>query len=293
MSQARHERPKDFGAFRESLFQHFESLSPHLKRIARYALGEPNRFALRTVAQVASEAGVQPSTLIRFAKAFGFSGYSDMQQIFRLQLIDAETAFRDRTIETQRRMDAVARDDAPAILDALADASVLAIERLKAHIDADTFGEAVRLMESANLIYVIGRGRALPVTACLAHGLIELQRRCVVLDAVAGMMPQQVAAMGPGDVLIAAGFEGESQPVVDAVGSAHARQVPVIAIADSVLGPLARQSRLNFAIRKGDIDGVSPLAPYIVLVQSLVVALGRREAGHEDAAVAAAAPADE
>ena len=88
--------PKDFDRLRE-VFQHrFERLSPHLKRIAQYALGDPGRFALQTVAETARETGVQPSTLIRFAKVFGFSGFSEMQQVFRLRLIEGAPSFRTR-----------------------------------------------------------------------------------------------------------------------------------------------------------------------------------------------------
>ena len=283
MTQSRHERPANFGAFRESLFQHFESLSPHLKRIARYALGEPNRFALQTVAQVASETRVQPSTLVRFAQIFGFSGYSDMQHLFRARLLESDNALRDREIETRRGMEGADRRNPPAVLDAVADASVLAIDRLKAHVDAGALREAVRLMDAATCIHVLGRGRALPVAGCLAHGLIELHRRCVVLDALAGTLPQRTAAMGPGDLLIAVAFETDAQPAIDAMDSARQRNVPIIAITDALLGRLSRHAGVNIEVRDKNFNGVSPLAPHIVLVQSLLIALGRGRKGDKAA----------
>ena len=276
MIQCTNERPKDFGAFRESLFQHFESLSPHLKRIAEYVLGEPSRFAFQTVAQVAKEARVQPSTLVRFAKRFGFSGYSDLQQLFRLRLIEGERAFRDRTRDCQDRIEQAAAHDPSEVLNAMADASVLAIEHLKANIDAETLTEAVRLMARARTVYVIGRGRALPVTACLSYGLIELQSRCVLLDSVAGMVAQQVVSMDAHDLLIAAGFSDESTPLVEAVAAAHARQIPVMSITDSLASPLARHSSVCFVIRDAQFYRFAPVAAHVVLAQSLVIALRYR-----------------
>ena len=59
--------PRDFDRLREALQHQFERLSPNLQRIAQYALGDPNRFALQTVAETARETGVQPSALIRSA----------------------------------------------------------------------------------------------------------------------------------------------------------------------------------------------------------------------------------
>jgi DNA-binding MurR/RpiR family transcriptional regulator len=60
----------------------FSLLSKCLKQIASYALDNPSEMALETIASVAPRAGVQPSSLIRFAKVFGFSGGSEMQRVF-------------------------------------------------------------------------------------------------------------------------------------------------------------------------------------------------------------------
>ena len=48
------------------------------------------------VAAIAAEVGVQPSSLVRFAQAFGFDGFSDMQQIYRTQLIRSFTNYQER-----------------------------------------------------------------------------------------------------------------------------------------------------------------------------------------------------
>ena len=41
-----------------------------------------------TVAVIAEKADVPPSTLIRFASEFGFSGFNEMKQIFRENLME-------------------------------------------------------------------------------------------------------------------------------------------------------------------------------------------------------------
>lgn len=274
MSDGEHTPPKDFGAFRNRLRKRFESLSPHLQRIAEYAVGQPNRLALQSVAETASDARVQPSTLVRFAKLFGFSGFSDMRLLFRRRLFEAEDAIRTRVRESRRKMHAASGEEPSEILDALADASALAIERCAADVDAEALSEAVRLMLAADAIHVLGRDRAQPVAACLVHGLIGLRRRCVVLDAVAGTAAQRVEAMRPADLLIAVAHEAGSQSVIDAMASARSRDVPVIAITDSVLGPHTHHASVNIVIHDAGIDGVVPMAPHIVLAQSLIIALG-------------------
>ena len=266
--------PKDFDRLREAFQHEFEGLSPHLQRIAQYALGDPNRFALQTVAETARETGVQPSTLIRFAKVFGFSGFSEMQRVFRLRLIEGAPSFRDQIHEHRRNLEAAAESDPSAILHGFADASALALNHLKTDIDGDALRDAVRMMDAAKQIYVIGQRRAFPVAAYVAYGLIRLEYQCLLLDSVGGMLPQQVATIGVDDLLIAVSFAEYAQPVVDVVSDAHIRNVPVLAITDSMASPLARNSSLYFVVRDAEVHRFRPLAPPIVLAQSLIIALG-------------------
>ena len=61
----------------------YESLSKRLKQVAKYILDNSNSIVFDTVAVIAERADVPPSTLIRFANAFGYSGFNEMKQIFR------------------------------------------------------------------------------------------------------------------------------------------------------------------------------------------------------------------
>ena len=127
--------------------------------------GDPNRFALQTVAETAREIGVQPSTLIRFGKVFGFSGFSDIQRVFRLRLIEGAPSFRDQIHEHRGKLGGAAKDDPSAILSAFVDASKLALGHLKADIDGDALREAVRMIDGASSIHVISQRRGFPVAA--------------------------------------------------------------------------------------------------------------------------------
>src|SRR5262249_4027856 len=55
----------------------FESLSRQLKQIARYVEQHRDHIALERIQDVAARCDVQPSAVIRFAKHFGYSGWSE------------------------------------------------------------------------------------------------------------------------------------------------------------------------------------------------------------------------
>jgi DNA-binding MurR/RpiR family transcriptional regulator len=70
-------------ALRARIVQRYEGLSPRLKQVAAYALEHPNDIGLETLAVIAKRCKVQPSTIVRFAKTFGYDGASEMQKLYR------------------------------------------------------------------------------------------------------------------------------------------------------------------------------------------------------------------
>ena len=264
---------RDFDWLQAEIQRRFDSLSPHLKRIAEYALADPNRFALQTVARTAGEIGVQPSTLVRFAKLFDYSGFSELQRVFRIRLTEAADNFRNQVGEHRTALQEADGSNLATILNSLSDASVLAINQLKHDMEADKLLQAVRMLEQARYIHVLGQRQAFPVAACLSLGLLKLGRSCQLLDFTAGMLPNHIANLTPDDLLVVIGLSDFSRAVLETVPEAHQRGVPVLAISNSQTDPLARNSSLNLMVRDPEVHHFEPLAPYIVLAQTLVIAL--------------------
>ncbi len=73
----------------------YDSLSKRLKQVAQYILDNSNSVAFDTVASIAQHADVPP-TLIRFANAFGFSGFNEMKQVFRQHLMEETVSYTER-----------------------------------------------------------------------------------------------------------------------------------------------------------------------------------------------------
>ncbi len=82
------DRATTYDELKDAIGDAYPTLSPQLQRLARYALDKPHDLALGTVAAVAEANAVQPSSMIRFANALGFDGFSQMQQVFRSHLVE-------------------------------------------------------------------------------------------------------------------------------------------------------------------------------------------------------------
>ena len=58
-------------------------LPRRLQQCAAHVLARSDRIALSTVAQFSAEAGVPASAMMRLCQVLGFSGYSELQRLFR------------------------------------------------------------------------------------------------------------------------------------------------------------------------------------------------------------------
>ncbi len=265
--------PETFDALRQRIRDRFTDLSPHLQRIARASLEEPSGFALNTTPVIAGELGIQPSTLIRFAKEFGYSGFSDLQRVFRQRLIEGQPTLRNHVME---RDDATPPPDARALLDASIAAHLGSVQRLAQDCDIEALDLAIQILRPARHIYVAGLRRSRPVAEYFHYGLIRGERACSALDFNGGMAGPQIATIGPEDVLLAIAFPPYSQPVVDVVMDAHVSGRRIVAMTDSAESPLATYAEVALLTGTDTASQLQPISGAIVLMQTLVSAIIRK-----------------
>jgi len=247
----------------------YPALPDRLQGIARFVLGNPDAVALSTVAEIAREVGVPPSAVIRFANAVGYSGFSELQRIYRERLVARSATYRER-IEQLRRTGG----DQGHVLPQLVDSSIRELERLREHLDPRRLRAAADLVLEADAVFLLAQKRAFPVAAYLAYGLAQLEFRALLLDSVAGMLPQQAGMVRRGSVLIAASFRSYSQEVVDAAEAAHKAGAAVIAITDQAVSPLARFATVALLVGDDPTVQFRSLVAPLCAAQALVMALG-------------------
>jgi len=251
-----------------------EQLSPRLQQLAEYALHNPNDMALETVAVIAERAKVPPSSLIRFARAFGYDGFTAMQRVFRSQLVATIPASYAQRIQALTETEKTA---APGVfLDYLAEAGVRALEHLREVVRPESLDLACDTLARADVIHVVGQRRAFAVAAYLGYALGQVNARVQLLDGIGGMMLQQADLIRSGDVLIAVSFAPYAPETLAVVHRADERKVPIITITDGPLSPLIPLSRVGFEVEDAQVQGFRSLPATMCLSLALVVGIGQR-----------------
>jgi len=251
----------------------YPALPNRLQGIARFALDNPDQIALSTVAEIAQAADVPPSAVIRFANALGFDGFLALQRVYRERLVARSATYRER-IESLRKRGSGSND----VLPQLADSAIAELEQLREHVDPGLFRRAAALVLDATRVHVVAQRRAFPVAAYLSYGLSQLDVPAFLLDSVGGMLRQQASLLGEGDLLIAASFRNYSQEVVEAASICHRSGVPVIALTDHAVSPLAKFAALRFDLGDNLALPFRSLVGPLCAAQAIVLAVGYAQA---------------
>ena len=252
----------------------YETLSKRLRQIAEFALKHPNEIAIESIAVIASHAGVQPSALIRFAKAFGFDGFSDLQRIFQQRLRESRPSYTERISAMREEMTGRSDQGPQAILTRFAEANVAALQHLCEETKAADLERAVQILRKAETIHLMAQRRAFPLAAYLYYAVSKIGRRAHLIDAIGGMDTEQRQLMSPRDALVAITYADYTPRVVETVTFAAQRKVPVLGITDQPLSPLTPQSDVVFYVEDAAVHDFRSLGASMCLAQALVVALG-------------------
>jgi DNA-binding MurR/RpiR family transcriptional regulator len=263
--------PDSFADLEQVIAARHPGLSSRLKDIAVFALAHPNTIALETVATVAEQAGVPPSALVRFAQALGFDGFSDMQRLFRLRLVEQMPSYADRL--AQREGGETSNADT---LDQLAAAAHRAIDDLAAETPREVVALAAERLARARRIDIVAQRRSLPVAAYLLYGLLNLERPTRLLDNQGGMLAQYLRSLDQADVLLAVSFKPYAPETLEAVRAAAARGLGVVVMTDLPVSPLTAFGKPTLFVLDAELQQVRSLAAAMCLATCLVIETGHR-----------------
>ena len=266
--------PADVVGLNREISSRYATLSKRLRQIAEFALQASQRDRDRIHRGDRAACRVQPSALIRFAKAFGFEGFSDLQRIFQQRLRESRPSYSERIAAMREELHGQSDHGPQAILTRFAEANIAALQHLCEETKAGDLDRAVQILRKAETIHLVAQRRSFPLAAYLYYALSKIGRRANLIDAIGGMDQEQRLLMEPRDALVAITYADYTPRVVETVAFAAQRKVPVVGITDQPLSPLTAQCDVVFYVEDAAVHDFRSLGASMCLAQSLVVALG-------------------
>lgn len=270
--------PKDIDKLRADIVARHDELSPRLKQVAAYVLDHPNDMGLQTLAVIAERSGVQASTIVRFAKAFGYDGASQMQRLFRDELINStpSPSYAERIRQFNNRTGDGHQLTPHELMQEFAASNIIALEHIKETIDGKLLEQSVDLMERSSAVYLVGLRRSFPVAAYMAYALRHVDKPVHLIDGLAGMLVEQSSMMTRDDLLFAISFRPYAKETAKIVTQAKSAGARVIAISDSQLSPVSRDADISFDIKDAEVRQFRSLTGSLCVAQTLVISYAHR-----------------
>lgn len=252
----------------------YDTLSKQLKVIARHVEKHRDHIGLDGIQQLAAQCGVQPSAVVRFAKHFGFSGYSEMQAIFRADL--------SRQIAPSRNYRARIRDIIESGSDRLSSVeiaseflsgSLAGMQELQSSLHGPSFKKAVELLAASDCIWIAASRRSFPIAVYLDYALQHTDKRIGLVTGLGNMQLEQMRSVRKGDVMLAISFTSYAEETIGVAQAAVDRGARLIAITDSRMSPLAKLAQISLIVQDSSTFGFRSLSSTMGLAQSLFIAL--------------------
>jgi DNA-binding MurR/RpiR family transcriptional regulator len=255
-------KPESYEELRAVLSSGTVRLPKKLRQVAIYLWQHPSEVALGTVTSIAREAGVQPSTMVRFAQTFGYAGFSDFQAVFKAHVKGEWMAGKDG---------AAPGSEAASLVTGFVHSSITSLSRVKDRLDTASFERVAASLASADIIYIVGSKRAFSVTSYISLALSKLGVRNILVDNVGSGAFELIGCATARDAVLAVSFTPYNSVTPDLTASAAQRGTAVVAITDSAFSPLVPLSRAYIEVVEEDFAGFKSLAATLAVAMAVVM----------------------
>lgn len=263
------------------------TLTSSERRVAEQVLTDPAGASASTIGELASRAGTSLTTVTRFCRALGLSGYAELRLLLAVE--SGRTASRARSVDVSETIGR--RDSLERVLASLVDTDTRALEETAAQLDLATVKQAVSVLSRARRIDIYAVSGSATVAADLQLRLHHIGRTAFVWSDVHDAL-SSAALLGPSDAAIALTHSGETREVVEALTEAAERGAATIAITNHPQSSVSKVAEvvLTTATRETTFrsGGLSARHAQMLLADCLYIGVAQRRYQTTAAALEAA-----
>ena len=249
--------------------ENFANFSKGQKCIAEFIKNHYDKAAYMTAAKLGQEVGVSESTVVRFVMELGFEGYPSFQKSMR-ELIRAKLTAVQR-VEVTNNL--IGEGD---VLEKVLCSDIDKIKRTLVGIDREAFYAAVKNINDAKNLYILGMRASSYLTGMFNYSLRMLSDNVRLIQTTSGSETfEQMMNIGEGDVLFAVSFPRYSQSIIKGVEFAKRAGADVIALTDSESSPIAEHADQLLVAQSDMASFADSLVAPMSVINALIVAVTR------------------
>jgi len=255
----------DFDLLKVRVTDLFKKMSPQLQSAARYVMDNADDVALMSMRQLAKEADVHPTTMVRLAQALGFVGFNELREVFqkRMRAAPDDLVARARGLQVQKGQSA-------GLIEQIEENAHSNISQSLHGCGARKLETCADLLLSSNRVFVMGLRISYPVAFSFVYAYSMFRSNALLLDGPAGTVADALRGIGEGDVLFAISVSPFSRSTVRAVDYARTRGAEIITLSDSEITPLNTTDKYSLVVRNESLTFFPSVTANMALIESLI-----------------------
>ena len=214
----------------------YGSLSPQLKRAAKYLADHPDDVAVHSMRHIARAAEVQPSTMTRLAQALSFDGYEALRNEYRNR-VTQEGGFAGRAsrLQTER----VSGGTGGGHLQRQVDAAVTNVRSCLSSISEDQLLHAADLLGSCDRVLVTGMLSSFSLAAYAQYVANMALPGWSLIGSTGHSFADRLTELSADDGVLVVSYAPYARISIEAAFTARELGCRVVAVTDSSLSPVA------------------------------------------------------
>ncbi len=243
------------------------ALAPQLAEGARFLLDHPEAVATSSMREIAGRIGVAPATLLRLARALGFTDWSSMRDVYVADFRASSPLYAERADALVRR------EGGTALAKDMLHAQQAGIGHVLAANPAEAIEEAARMLAAAPRIFVAAFLSCRAPGTAFAYICRLFRSNIVMLGGEGSSLAADLAAIGPDDAVLAINFRPYAREIHAIAEAVRRSGATLVSIADSRATPLAAQARSILLFGTESPSFFPSITPAMALVESLAAAM--------------------
>lgn len=251
---------------RISVEQRYPSLSPQLRKAARFVIDNPEDVALNSMRFIATRAGVSPNVMLRLARELGFQSYKSFQERFQQRLVAAMPS------NWKSRAEGLVgyKDQAGTYITAeIVDQEIRNLEGTLKEENIAAIERAADAIMRARRMYVLGLRSLFPISFYLHYVFRMFTDKSVLLTGLGGTFADQLRSITADDVVVGFSCRPYAKDTVKAFEYARGNGAGTVVVTDSRVSPAIDQSSINILVPTESKSFFPTLIPMFAVAQML------------------------
>lgn len=263
------------------IYKNYKDYTDTEKKIADYILGHHNEIQYDTLNTLATKIKTSTTSVIRFARQIGLSGYKEL-----LDEIRSYASISD-PFSVVKNYENIKDASISELFQKSAQQEISNIDSTFSGVNPKEIEKAISLLNTSRNIYLVGQNDSFTLAYYMTLRLAQVRPNIHLLQAVGNLYPMEIASSNKNDLLLAYLFPRYSMTTVDIIQQCRSQGCQVIIISgghtakikdfadvlisttitgagvrESLVGPLAISSFLASSIALTNIEESKPLMEY-------------------------------